>query len=411
MYTCRWQILLFSLLGNFACLGLVEADTEKAYRQSLDKIGGEIQQISRNLNANEKLLQKEQHELFETEKKLLSLQKKIAKTNENLEDKQQKIDNLDISLKEAKESQKGNQKALKKLLERRFKQGKQNYLKRVLNQESPYAVGRLNNYHQYFSGALRTRFAELEAQMVTTRSLHAEHQKAISELVIERDNQHALQKDWQAAKQQRARTVEKLNTKVGVSKNKLEKLKKDRSRLNMLLEKIAQQAAELRRIEKERLAQEKREREKQIALGKKPNKPAVRLPVKGGFLKQKGRLSYPVSVDPQTKFGSRLPSSGMKSEGMFFDTSKPLPVKSVFRGRVLFADFLKGYGLLIIVDHGDDHISLYGHNELLYKRVGDTVDTNEVIAKTGVTGGLKSAGLYFEIRKNASPVNPALWCK
>ena len=67
--------------------------------------------------------------------------------------------------------------------------------------------------------------------------------------------------------------------------------------------------------------------------------------------------------------------------------------------------------MLIIVDHGDDHISLYGHNELLYKRVGDTVDINEVIAKTGVTGGLKSAGLYFEIRQNANPVNPALWCK
>jgi septal ring factor EnvC (AmiA/AmiB activator) len=78
---------------------------------------------------------------------------------------------------------------------------------------------------------------------------------------------------------------------------------------------------------------------------------------------------------------------------------------------VLFADFLKGYGLLMIIDHGDQHISLYGHNEVLYKRVGDMVDTNEVIGKTGVTGGLKSPGLYFEIRKNADPVDPSVWCQ
>ena len=76
-----------------------------------------------------------------------------------------------------------------------------------------------------------------------------------------------------------------------------------------------------------------------------------------------------------------------------------------------FADFLKGYGLLLIIDHGDDHISLYGHNELLYGKVGDMVETNEVVARSGVTGGLRSPGLYFEIRENAAPVDPAKWCQ
>ena len=133
--------------------------------------------------------------------------------------------------------------------------------------------------------------------------------------------------------------------------------------------------------------------------------------VKGGFIKQKGRLNYPVEGKHLRKFGSRLAESGMTSEGLFIQTKQKIPVKSIFRGRVIFAEFLKGYGLLLIVDHGDDHISLYGHNEVLTKRVGDVVETNEVIAKTGVTGGLKSPGLYFEIRNNATPVNPATWCQ
>ena len=86
-------------------------------------------------------------------------------------------------------------------------------------------------------------------------------------------------------------------------------------------------------------------------------------------------------------------------------------MQAIFDGRVLFADYLKGYGLLLIIDHGEEHISLYGHNRVLLKDVGDRVSSAEVIAKTGVSGGLQSPGLYFEIRHNATPVNPALWCQ
>jgi septal ring factor EnvC (AmiA/AmiB activator) len=133
--------------------------------------------------------------------------------------------------------------------------------------------------------------------------------------------------------------------------------------------------------------------------------------VKGGFIKQKGQLSYPVEGEITRRFGSRLPESGMHSEGIFFNTQSSVSVKTIFRGRVLFADFLKGYGLLIIVDHGDDHISLYGHNDRLLKNVGDIVASGDVIANSGMTGGLKSHGLYFEIRDNATPVDPAKWCR
>jgi septal ring factor EnvC (AmiA/AmiB activator) len=100
----------------------------------------------------------------------------------------------------------------------------------------------------------------------------------------------------------------------------------------------------------------------------------------------------------------------MRSEGLFFNTLGSVSVKSIFRGRVIFADFLKGYGLLIIVDHGDNHISLYGHNDRLIKKVGDIVSSGETIANSGVTGGLKSHGLYFEIRDNATPVDASKWC-
>ena len=171
------------------------------------------------------------------------------------------------------------------------------------------------------------------------------------------------------------------------------------------------QKEELAKIEREQEEAEKRAIEQAKREGKKPPKRKIRRPVKGGFTKQKGRLVCPVESVPKTKFGERVLSSGMLSEGVFYDTKTSQRVQSIFRGQVLFADFLKGFGLLIIIDHGDEHISLYGHNEVLYKKVGDAVDTNEVISKTGKTGGLKSNGLYFEIRKNATPVNPLNWCQ
>ena len=389
------------LLIMVAEIPVAAADSEQEYRKSIEQIGSQIKKISRNLNANKALLKTEQDRLFAAEKKLADIQQKLRQTAEQLTAKQAQIKKLDERLTTAREQQRENRAALKKLIETRYKNGRQEYLKRFLNQENPYAVGRLNSYHSYFSRALQTRFTELEAQIQASTQLHTELQKALSELVLQRETQNQLKAELQTAKQEREQTVNRLNQKVGASEEKLDKLKKDRARLNKLLEQIAKQAAELKRLEEERARKQAQNQPAQVR----------RLPVKGGFLKQKGRLMYPVSGKIRTRYGNRLPESGMQSEGMFFDTNGPQPVRTVYRGRVLFADFLKGYGRLIIVDHGDDHISLYGHNELLYKQVGDTVETNEIIARSGNTGGLKSTGLYFEIRHNATPVNPSLWCQ
>jgi len=403
------RILITVLTGVLLVVGSSYAQQDE-YRRSIDKIGGEIRKIGENLNANKALLKNEQDRLLDAEKKLLNLQNSLSSIGKELQHKQDKVAQLGTQLEYARSQQKRSQEAYAKLLKSRYKAGQQDYLQRFLNQENPYAVGRLNNYHRYFTQALKIKYAELNDQIQTTQEIVVEQQKIMSDLVLERERQSALEAEMQTTKKLRAGTVAKLHSKVSSSQEKLEKLKKDRSRLKSLLDQIARQAEELRKLEAKRQAQREQERQRQQT--QKPvTKPVARAPVRGGFGKQKGRLQYPVSSKPRYKFGNRMPESGMRADGMFFPTKGSVDVKSIFRGRVLFADFLKGYGLLIIVDHGDDHISLYGHNELLYKRVGDTVETNEKIAKSGVSGGLKSAGLYFEVRRNATPVNPATWCR
>lgn len=393
-----WLIALISIFAATAY-----ADEQAEYKKSIDNIAQQINTISRNINANKKALKTEQDKLFEAEKALDKLGKSIAETNQSIKDQQQKFDQLSLQLEGAQKQKVVNQQALSKLIESRYKNSDPDYLKRLLNQENPYAVGRLNNYHQYFSQALQNKISETQQQLQEVEKLQVEYQAALNNLEEKKRDQIEQQESLNKTKKARSKSIEKLNKKVATSSEQVERLRNDRNRLNNLLKQIEKQKEELKRLEQEQLKKQQQDNA--------PRKTVIRPLVKGGFIKQKGRLQYPVDGKHLRKFGSRLAESGMTSEGLFIETTNQRAVKSIFRGRVIFSEFLKGYGLLLIVDHGDDHISLYGHNSVLYKKVGDTVETNEIIAETGVTGGLKTAGLYFEIRQNATPVNPSTWCQ
>jgi septal ring factor EnvC (AmiA/AmiB activator) len=385
----------------------------KKYQQSIGDISNQINKISRNLNANKALVASERDKLLAAEKTLYKLDQSLQKTDYDLARNKHEYDALSLQIIAVEESQLDNREALKSLLSSRYLQGKPNLVKQLLNQENPYAVGRLSNYYQYFSSALKGRFELLAQQASELKILKQEQSESINRLYDERTKKAKLQLDFEKSKRLRATSIAKLDRKIATNADTLEKLKTDRKRLQSLLLQLKKQAAELKRLEqlKQQQEAERLQRERSKVNSDKPVQVVTRLPVEGGFLRQKGRLSYPVSTKPTRQFGSRLAESGMRSEGTFFSTQGSVPVKSIFRGRVIFGDFLKGYGLLIIVDHGDNHISLYGHNDRLLKKVGDVVASDEAIANSGKTGGLKSHGLYFEIRDNATPIDASKWCR
>ncbi len=385
------------------------ADNTSEYQKNVAEIGKQIDTVSRNLNANKALLKTQQDELLEVEQEISTLSKQLQNTELKITQQQKQDLELLSEIAQLQEQQQDDMDALSELLVSRYTNGKINYVKMLLNQENPYAVGRLNNYYEYFAQARQQKLVKLREQLAQVQSLQEQHKTVLADLEKTQTQQKDQQQKLDQTKQARLDNVNKLNNKVVSSAEELEKLKQDRSRLNTLLKQIALQAEKLRKLEEQRIAEEKKRAEEQAKTNQTTVKPVVRELVQGGFIKQRGRLSYPVEGEIKFRYNTRLPESGMRAEGVFFDTQGSVAVNSIFRGRVLFADFLKGYGLLLIIDHGDNHISLYGHNELLYKKVGDAVETNEVVAKTGVTGGLKNHGLYFEIRNNATPVDPSNW--
>jgi septal ring factor EnvC (AmiA/AmiB activator) len=126
------------------------------------------------------------------------------------------------------------------------------------------------------------------------------------------------------------------------------------------------------------------------------------------FAKLRGKLAWPVSGHVETGFGDTI-AGGLKSNGIVIAADRGSPVIAVNEGRVVYADWLPGRGLLIIVDHGNGYLSLYGHNEQLFKQAGATVKAGETIAAAGDTGGRSQSGLYFEIRRAGKPVDPRPW--
>ena len=400
-YSLKLNIVIWLLLSS----SVLRADDVADYQKNVDEIGKQIEEISKNLNANKALLKTQRDELHDIEKEISSLGKSINNTDKKLATQKAQGESLLQQLESLENQQQTDKQELADLLVSRYSNGKVNYLKMLLNQENPYAVGRLNNYYQYFATAQQQKLTELREKIAAHETLQDQHISLLAELEKTQAQQLQQKQKLDTSKQSREKTVAQLDNKVASSSEKLQQLNQDRERLNTLIKQIAEQAEKLRKLEEQRIAEErKRAIDEPDAV-----RPVIRQPVAGGFIKQRGNLSYPVKGNIKYRYGSRLPESGTRAEGFFFNTDGAVSVNSIFSGRVLFADFLKGYGLLLIIDHGDDHISLYGHNELLYKNVGDTVKANEVVAKSGVTGGLKSHGLYFEIRNNATPVDPAKW--
>jgi septal ring factor EnvC (AmiA/AmiB activator) len=129
------------------------------------------------------------------------------------------------------------------------------------------------------------------------------------------------------------------------------------------------------------------------------------------FPQLKGKLLLPVRGELTGRFGTPRQDSGSPWRGLFIRTAAAQEVHSIASGRVVFADWLRGFGNLIIVDHGSGYMSLYGNNESLFKRTGEEIRAGDVIASTGNSGGNPETGLYFELRHQSRPFNPLEWCK
>lgn len=255
--------------------------------------------------------------------------------------------------------------------------GRQEQFKLLLSQEDPTALGRMLVYYSYFGRARAARIDEIQAfvaELDADAAAEAAERERLTALEAE-SRQELSSVD--AARGERSRALRAMNAQIRTRNDSIAKLKREAASLEKLI-------ADLRKAMSD-------------------------LPPTGGqaFEKVRGRLAWPVAGKITARFGQAR-GGGLKWNGVMIESSRGSPVKALYEGRVAYADWLPGMGLLVIVDHGG-YMSLYAHNEQLFKAVGERVAGGEAIATVGDTGGRSQPGLYLEIRRGTRPVDPVPW--
>ena len=261
--------------------------------------------------------------------------------------------------------------------------GQEEPLKLLLNQRDPAQTGRVLTYYQYFGRARAAQIAAINSHIAELETLDAQVAGEEARLAALEEQRKDELSRLQTARERRGRALVSLEAE---SKNR---------------------ARELERLKDQQGGLEKLVRELRRALERIDKFPTDS---KDAFAKLRGKLAWPVAGKVLASYGQTR-AGGVKWDGVLLGGAQGSAVRAVYHGRVIYADWLSGLGLLTIIDHGDGYLSLYGHNERLYKEVGERVTAGDTIATVGDSGGRSTPALYFEIRRAGRPVDPRPWFK
>lgn len=378
---------MFFVLVALASTGVSLADLSDQEREQKTH---ELQQLKRRINKlRDEVNQvrgrhdKARAELQETESRIASLVSGLRKLSYQLNKQQRRLNRMEKDRAEIRADVRLQRNLLKKQIHAAYVIGRQEYMKLLLNQENPATTGRAVTYYRYFTQARTERideaFSSLKRLEQVEKEIHRQTER-LQELQKQRQRDKAALDNTIRARQLQ---VANLRSQLLSKEEQLQQLVENERHLEKVLKVIRKALADI-----------------PADVGKKK-----------AFASLRGRLSWPVVGKVRKLFGLKRAGGQVRWNGVLIQAPEGNNVRAVARGRVAYADWLRGYGLLVILDHGDGFMSLYGHNQSLYKETGDWVEANEVIGAVGSSGGQDRSAVYFEIRHNGKPSNPVKWCR
>jgi len=260
-----------------------------------------------------------------------------------------------------------------------YRMGSQSRMKLVLNQDDPARLGRMLAYYDYVNRAQAERISGLREALTTLDRMQQSINRELLRIENVQIEQHAILNELNQQREERNVLLARLSSRINSEESRLQELEQNRRDLEVLLERLSDVLADI-----------------PADLGSRVD-----------LAKQKGRLPPPVKGPVRHAFGQRR-AGGLHWQGWLIGAETGTEVNAVAYGRVAFADWLRGYGLLMIIDHGQGYLSLYGHNESLLREAGEWVEPGEVISVVGSNPG-SDQGLYFELRMSGKAVDPAAW--
>lgn len=407
---------LFALV--MLCLaGSVIADERAATQQQIEAARKDIAELQKLLKTIEqektgiqKQLKATESEMGELEKQVDTLQHEIDRGEAEL----QKLDNEKTTLEGARIEQ---QRLIGIQARAAYRNGRQEYLKLLLNQQNPEKFSRTLTYYDYLSKARFEQVAQFNETLRQLANVEADIAAEQAKLAERRDGLEQRRAQLAEARQERRQALAKLNRDIASREQKLQARREDQAQLERVLNTIEQTLArQAREAEAARQRALAAAREQQRggagAGGGGPLVSSAGNSFGGPFAKAKGKLPWPVDGRIVARYGTpRGGDARTKWDGVLIGAQAGTQVRAVHGGRVVFADWLRGAGLLVILDHGNGYLSLYGHNQSLLRDAGDIVKAGDPIATVGTSGGQETAALYFAIRQQGRPSDPAQWCR
>jgi septal ring factor EnvC (AmiA/AmiB activator) len=385
----RFFLLFFSFYlvsSVFCCVAYATQQEE------LDNLRKRIAVVQQNMDKTFESKTEAADALRDSERAISNSNRKLAKLAARQHAADQKLGKLQGQLRNLSSNMAEQQTLLGRLLYQQYLGGKREYLKLLLNSQDPNQIARDLLYYQYIArnraawlATLRNNLAALNTLNIATRQQREE----LASLRAEQATQKATLVKEQHARQ---RVLGKISLRLRRQHREITRLQHDENRLSQLVSQLTKVLAQP--TSKSLFSNDK------LPDNRFDGQP---------FDQLKGKLALPVRGVLTNRFGTPRPGSTVDWKGLFLRTSDGQPVKVIAAGRVVFADWLRGFGNLIIIDHGEGYMSLYANNETLYKQVGDVLRGGDTIAAAGNTGGNENFGLYFELRYESKPLDPMKW--
>lgn len=365
-------VLILSTLPAFAAPTLTSKTRELS--QLNDKLQKLETKLKENVNQREVLVQ----ELQSTETRISDLNLQLSTTRQKLRQQRKVLEKCQAELDQLEAKLHSEQLVLAKQLRAAYQLGHHEYAKLVLNQEKPGQISRFLEYYEYISVARNELIQSVKQtldQLAASKAAMMSETAILEKLLAEKNQEHQQLVKERAYRQN---VLSHEDQSISTKQSQIENLSRNKNALESLIQQLKLQAS----------TQHPRRSKTQV-----------------------GQLSSPTTGQVVNHFGKPITGTEFIHNGILIHAPLGQKVHAIDQGKVVFAEWMRGFGLLMIIDHGHGLLSLYAHNDTLYKKVGDAVIKGEDIATVGHSGGFKTSGLYFEMRRNGKPVNPMGWIK
>jgi len=395
--TTRSAFLLLLLLAPAAAGAAGSAQTPDEAREQRRELRERISAMQKKLAAAEETKNEASDALRESEQAISEANRELRTLARESRESGAKLAALRKSAAETGQTLTAQQELLGRMLRQQYLQGQPDALRLVLSREDPNVMARQLHYLAHVARARARLVDGLRGNLREIEKLHAEIAEEVAAIARLAAEQTAQRARLEREKRARAEVLSRVSRDIVARQREIRAMQANENRLGRLVDQLA-------KLVRKPAASSSRPRPRNEAL---PSRQSDGSP----FLALRGRLALPVRGELGSRFGSPRADGGVTWKGLFIAARSGEDVRAVAGGRVVYADWLRGFGNLLIVDHGDSYMTLYANAESLLKQVGDLINGGETVATVGNSGGNAESGLYFEMRHEGRPFDPLSWVK